>query len=194
MEVWRRKVLEPLEREQELTVDVDAVPGEFNAGDDVEIEVIDDEEEEEEELDEVKTNCHAYNPAHKGSDGKFVDPDKHKGSYSMAAPDSDSPEDCTWGQSSRKSANRSRQAVKKPCGRGAKYRCRDSSPKWQQESMGEGVEEQDAAYIRGIISQELRRALQSTMKQRGCSFAAIVKAINMMAAAEKAELFGKDEK
>jgi hypothetical protein len=60
--------------------------------------------------------------------------------------------------------------------------------------MGEGVEEQDAAYIRGIISQELRRALQSTMKQRGCSFAAIVKAINMMAAAEKAELFGKDEK
>jgi len=187
MEVWRRKVLEPLEREQELTVDVDAVPGEFNAGDDVEIEVIDDEEEEEEELDEVKTNCHAYNPAHKGSDGKFVDPDKHKGSYSMAAPDSDSPEDCTWGQSSRKSANRSRQAVRKPCGRAGKYRCKDGSEKWEESILSEDEVTMDTAYVRGIIQQELKRFLTQIQQAKGgaCSFADLVRAQAMWSQASE---------
>ena len=84
MEVWRRKILEPHEREMET------------------------EEGIEEEKKKVKKNCHDYNPYHSADDGRFVDPDKEKGSYSMAQGSGD----CTWGKSSRKRANRSRQAVK----------------------------------------------------------------------------------
>ena len=197
MEVWRRKVLEPhereMERERELTVDVDATEDEFEVGDKVQIQVVDDEVEEEEGIEEekkkVKKNCHDYNPYHSADDGKFVDPDKEKGSYSMAQGSGD----CTWGKSSRKSANRSRQAVKQPCGRGAKYRCKDGSAKWESLN-NEGIEQQDAAYIRGIISTELKRALQAQMKKTGCGYADIVRAINMIAAAEKGELFGKKDK
>jgi len=248
MEVWRRKVLEPYEREQEeeqeLTVDVDAVPGEFQAGDEVEIDVVDDDEEEDEELLEddddefpswkerkrkkrmgmpeddswlhgydnlkalgrgvvradeakkkpVKKNCHAYQPYHSADDGKFVDPDKEKGSYSMASPSPDSPDDCSWGKSSRKSANRSRQAVKQPCGRDSKFRCKDGSPKWESQQLEEDQLEVDSAYLRGIIGQELQKALAQQMQKSGCSFQALVKALNMYAAAEKGELFGKKKK
>ena len=141
----------------------------------------------------AKKNCHAYQPYHSADDGRFVNPDKEKGSYSMAAPDKDSPDDCTWGKSSRKSANKSRQAVKQPCGRGAKHRCKDGSAKWEEQLIKDGVEEQDAAYIRGIISQELRRALQANLKSRGCSYQEMVRAINLMAAAEKGELYKKDK-
>ena len=196
MEVWRRKVLEPhareIEREQELTIDVDAAEDEFAAGDKVQVQVVDDEEEEdgiEEEKKPAKKNCHDYNPYHSADDGRFVDPDKEKGSYSMASGEGD----CTWGKSSRKSPNRSRQAVKQPCGRGAKHRCKDGSPKWEG-LKHEGIEQQDAAYIRGIISSELKKALQQQMKKTGCGYSDIVRAINMIAAAEKGELFGKDKK
>jgi len=245
MEVWRKKVLEPYEqeqeKEQELTVDVEAVPGEFQPGDKVEIDVVDDEEEDplEEEDKEypswkkrkrkkrmgmpeddswlhgydqlkalgrgivradeakkkpVKKNCHAYQPYHSADDGQFVDPDKEKGSYSMAAPDSDSSDDCSWGKSSRKSANRSRQAVKQPCGRDSKYRCKDGSPKWESQQIEEDQLSVDSAYLRGIISQELQKAIAQQMQRSGCTFQALVKALNMYAAAEKGELFGKKKK
>ncbi len=244
MEVWRQKVLEPYEREQEeeqeLTIDVEAVPGEFQSGDEVEIDVVDDEEDLLDEEDKeypswkerkrkkrlgmpeddswlhgydqlkalgrgtvradeakkksVKKNCHAYQPYHSAEDGTFVDPDKEKGSYSMASPSSDSPDDCSWGKSSRKSANRSRQAVKQPCGRGAKHRCKDGSAKWEEGQLEEDQLSMDSAYLRGIISQELQRALAQQMQKSGCSFQALVKALNMYAAAEKGELFGKKKK
>ena len=202
MEVWRRKVLDAEEEEveQELTIDVDAVPGEFKPGDRVRFSPDDDEdvgidaqvndEADEDDLEEVKKNCHDYNPYHGADDGRFVDPDKHKGSYSMKSGDGD----CSWGQSSRKGANRSRQAVKQPCGRGAKHRCKDGSEKWEEGVKAEGVEQQDAAYIRGIITQELRTVIQQQMKKTGCGYNEIIKAINMIAAAEKGELFGKDKK
>lgn len=133
----------------------------------------------------VKVNCHNYSPYHSGKDGKFVDPDKEAGSYSMAKPDADSSDDCTWGQSSRKSANRSRQAVKAPCGRGAKYRCRDGSEKWEEQLETEGIEQQDAAYLRGIISQELQKALRQQMQGSGCTFQQLVRAMTLWASAEK---------
>jgi len=71
------------------------------------------------------------------------------------------------------------------------YKCKDGKPVDTQE---EGIEQQDAAYIRGIISQELKRAVQQNMKARGCSFEQLIKALNMYAAAEKGELLGKEEK
>ena len=245
MEVWRRKVLEPYEREQEveqeLEVDVDAVPGEFESGDTVEIEVVDDEDEDplsekdndypswkerrrkkrmgmpeddswlagydqlkalgrgvvradEAKKKAPKKNCHAYQPYHAADDGKFVDPDKEPGSYSMASPSPDSPEDCTWGKSSRKSSNKSRQAVKQPCGRGAKHRCKDGSAKWEEGLIDEDQMTVDSAYLRGIIGTELKKAMANQMKQSGCSFSALIKALNSYAAAEKGELFGKKDK
>jgi len=187
MEVWRRKVLEPhareMEREQELTIDVDAAEDEFAPGDQVQVRVVDDEEEEEgieEEKKAVKKNCHDYNPYHSADDGKFVDPDKERGSYSMAQGDGD----CTWGKSSRKSANRSRQAVKQPCGRGAKHRCKDGSPKWEGIER-EGMGQQDAAYLRGIISQELEQAIKKHMQSSGCSFQQLIAAMTAWSKAEK---------
>ena len=72
MESWRKKVLEPEEREQELVIDVDAVEGEFEEGDEVEIEVVDDEE-----LDEWK----------KEDDDSYPSRKKRKHNRRMQKPD-----------------------------------------------------------------------------------------------------------
>ena len=136
--------------------------------------------------DELKVNCNDGNPYH-GEDGKFVDPDKEKGSYSMREPTSDSPEDCTWGKASRKSSNRSRQAVKQDCGRGAKYRCKDGSEKWEETLVREDLSQQDAAYIRGILQQELKAILTKYMQASGCSFHQLVRAMQAWSNAQKAQ-------
>ncbi len=77
-----------------------------------------------------KKQCIPGNANHAASDGRFVDPYKEKGSWSIDK-GSTSGKDCSWGQASRKSANRSQQFVKRDCGRNAKYRCKDGSPKWE---------------------------------------------------------------
>ena len=230
LEGWRRFLLEASEEEElkrkELVIDVDAADDDFQAGDDVEISILDDEEEEEIEeklskkekqkrkmkalhlhqdilpgYDSIKTlskgiveakkpvkkNCRAYNPYHAGDDGKFVDPDKEKGSYSMASPDTGSPKNCTWGKASRKSSNRSRQAVKQPCGRAGKYRCKDGSEKWEESILSEDEVTMDTAYVRGIIQQELKRFLTQIQQAKGgsCSFADLVRAQAMWSQASE---------
>ena len=126
-----------------------------------------------------KPQCHAYNPSH-NDEGQFTDPDKEKGSSSMAKPDPQSPDDCAWGQNRRMKPNRSTQATKRPCGRKGKYRCKDGTEKWE-----EGLEQQDAAYLRGIISQELEAAIKKHMSATGCSFNQLIHAMTAWTAAEK---------
>jgi len=134
-----------------------------------------------------KTNCHAYSPYHAADDGRFVDPDKERGSYSMKKPDGGSPDDCSWGQSSRKQPNRSRQAVKSPCGRGSKYRCKDGSEKWEEVlHPSEGMEQQEAAYMRGLVQQAVKDVLQQQAKQHGCSFQDLIRAMSAWSIAQKA--------
>ncbi len=143
------------------------------------------------EKKQPKKQCNDGSPYH-GDDGRFVNPDKEKGSYSMRKPTADSPDDCTWGKASRKSANRSRQAVRQPCGRGAKHRCKDGTPKWEAKTVdvaeadvNEGKQEQLEAYLSGVISQELERAIQKHMKNSGCSFNQLIQAMTAWANAEK---------
>lgn len=66
-----------------------------------------------------------------GLDGRFVNPYDEKGSFSIGKGNT-SGKDCDWGKSSRKSANRSHQWVRQPCGRNSKYRCKDGSAKWEE--------------------------------------------------------------
>ena len=150
-----------------------------------------------------KKHCHAYNPF-KGKDGRFVDPEKEAGSYSMKAPDADSPDDCTWGQARRSSANRSTQSTKRDCGRKGPYRCKDGSRKYEEELVKaedlklsgltlEGSNEQFEAYISGIISRELDRAIQKHMKTTGCSVNQLLRTINLWSQSEKGELFKKPD-
>tara|TARA_A100001515_G_scaffold142245_1_gene140621 strand:+ start:1918 stop:2718 length:801 start_codon:yes stop_codon:yes gene_type:complete len=149
----------------------------------------------EEEKKKRKPACYAYQGNH-GMDGKFVNPYDEKGSYSMKKPDSDSPDDCDWGKASRKSANRSHSWVKQPCGRGAKYRCKDGSAKWEEnlsileeyvnDALDEGIDQsQLEAYLSGIISRELSRAVKQHMAKTGCSFNSILRGIQAIADAEK---------
>jgi hypothetical protein len=142
-----------------------------------------------------KKQCHAYNP-YKGKDGKFVDPEKEAGSYSMKKPDSNSPDDCTWGQARRSSANRSTQSTKRPCGRKGRWRCKDGSKKYEEQLRQiehladsdltvEGKQEQFEAYISGIISQELDRAIQKHMNSQGCNFSQFIRMLYAVNSAEK---------
>jgi hypothetical protein len=83
-----------------------------------------------------KPQCVSGNGAHSGKDGRFVDPYKEKGSFSMPKGNK-SGTDCDWGKASRRSANRSHSWVKQPCGRDSKYRCRDGSAKWGPDAVNE---------------------------------------------------------
>jgi hypothetical protein len=74
-----------------------------------------------------KKNCQPGMPYH-GKDGKFVNPYEEAGSWSLGK-GKKTGADCNWGQASRKGANKSQQFVKRKCGRGGKYRCKDSSIK-----------------------------------------------------------------
>jgi len=66
-------------------------------------------------------------------DGKFTDPTKEKGSWSIAV-DGPHSSDCKSGQGRRNSSNRSVQFTRRRCGRGpggvgkAKYKCKDGTP------------------------------------------------------------------
>ena len=54
--------------------------------------------------------------------------------------------------------------------------------------MNEDKLSMDAAYLRGIVQQAIRDALKSHSKQNSCSMADTLKAINLIAKAEKADL------
>jgi hypothetical protein len=141
-----------------------------------------------------KKQCHAYQ-AHHGVDGKFVNPEKEKGSYSMKAPDSDSPDDCTWGKARRNSANRSRQSTQQPCGRDSKYRCKDGSKKYQERlelfeaeveiNLHEGDNQQLEIYLAGVIDQAVQKAVKTQMASSGCSFQQLIRAMTAWSNAEK---------
>ena len=148
-----------------------------------------------EEKKKRKPACHAYQGNH-GLDGKFVNPEKEKGSYSMKEPDSGSPDDCDWGKASRKSSNRSHSWVKQPCGRGAKHRCKDGSEKWEEslsmleeyisQNLDEGIDQsQFEAYLSGVISRELEQAIKKHMNANGCSFQQLIRAMTAWSNAEK---------
>jgi hypothetical protein len=146
---------------------------------------------------ERKKQCHAYNPFH-GKDGEFVNPESEAGSYSMKKPDSNSPDDCTWGQARRSSPNRSTQSTKRDCGRKGPYVCKDGRKKYEEKllqlekiidpDLNEGNQEQLEAYLSGVISRELERAIQKHMNKQGCSFNQLVRALYAWNSAEK----GKD--
>jgi len=151
-----------------------------------------------------KKQCHAYNPFH-NAQGEWTSPEKEAGSDSMKKPDASSPDDCTWGQARRSSANRSTQSTKRPCGRAGKYRCKDGSAKWEEtlelleamsdDEIREGKQEQFEAYLSGIISRELERAIQKHMQSQGCSFNQLIRAMDLWSRSEKGSLFdkGKDK-
>ena len=142
-----------------------------------------------------KKQCHAYNPSHNDS-GEFTNPDKEKGSSSMAPPDGNSPDDCTWGQARRSSANRSTQSTKRPGGRKGKWRLKDGTAKYEESlrsleeyivnpSQNEGIDQsQLEAYLSGVISRELERAIQKHMRGSGCSFPQLVRAMTAWSQAE----------
>jgi len=78
-----------------------------------------------------KKQCIKGQGNHSAKDGRFVNPYKEKGSFSIGKGNT-SGKDCDWGKASRKQANRSHQFVKQPCGRNSKYRCKDGSAKWEE--------------------------------------------------------------
>lgn len=148
---------------------------------------------EEEEIDE---DC-SGNPAHSATTGLFVNPDKEKGSWSKL--DKSCPK---HGQRRRPKASKYSVAIpvnRKPCGRGSKWRCRDSSPKWQQESL-HSISEEDAgvltgvdiATLHGIIQQELSRLTKQP--QARCSVEFCAKVIQMLSSAEKGELYKQQQR
>jgi hypothetical protein len=84
--------------------------------------------------------------------------------------------------------NRSTASVKRPCGRKGKYRCKDSSQKWEEALLIEDDITVDALYLRGIISDEVKKAIANAARQKGCSIKTMLKTINAWSKAEKAEL------
>ena len=50
-------------------------------------------------------------------------------------------------------------------------------------------EEVKVAYLRGVIQQELKKALEDVAREQGCSFQQVLKMINQIAKAEKADLY-----
>ena len=158
---------------------------------------------EEEQLLEAKKKkprkplCRDHNPFH-GKDGRFVNPEEESGSFSMKQ--AGGKEGCSWGKSSRKSNNRSRQSVKLGCGRGAKHRCKDGSPKW--ESLGKLVEDatisgditQLEQYLSAVIKQAITQTLEkinkdkSNERQSACTFTDLLKIQNRYEKASKGKL------
>jgi len=57
--------------------------------------------------------------------------------------------------------------------------------------MGERDIEIDAAYLRGIIQQELKQALEGLANQRGCDIQSLLNQMNLIAKANKGDL-GED--
>ena len=113
----------------------------------------------------------------------------------MKAPDSGSPDDCTWGQNRRNSANRSTQSTKRPCGRKGKYVCKDGSEKYEEAVLRlesavdgivlEGENEQLEIYLAGVIDQSLQKAVKKHMQSNGCSFQQLIRAMTAWSNAEK---------
>ena len=124
-----------------------------------------------------------------GLDGEFVNPEDEPGSFSL-------PQSCPdGGQSMRKSANRSRQSVRRPCGRKGRFRCKDSSAKWgPKESLVKANKSKSVVTlqaIRDIIRQELEAVLKVRAKARGCSLRDALKLVDAVSRAESGKLYAK---
>ena len=143
--------------------------------------------------------CHPYNPFH-DEEGKFTNPEKHKGSASQEGPSSDSPAGCRHGQTRRSSANRSTQATQRPCGRKGRYICKSGEKKYEEalalaedflssDVQTEGNTEQFEAYLAGVIDRSLQQAVKKYIRTQGCTFPQLVRAMQMWSSAEKASLY-----
>jgi hypothetical protein len=141
------------------------------------------------EAKKKRPHCHPGNP-YRDQQGRFTDPEADKGSYSVPDPDGGSPANCQHGQRRRSRPTRSTQATQRPCGRKGRFRCKDGSRKYEEQlqrlqTLHEGDRQQFEAYLSGVISRELQRAIKMHMKQTGCSFNQLVRAMDIWSRAEK---------
>ena len=114
-----------------------------------------------EEIDEKKKKgkkfCVKGAPFH-NQDGEFTDPEEDSGSVSMPKTGGD----CKGGKAARKQANRRETFTKLPCGRGAKYRCKDGTAKW-----GKGAVRKEGNYEIKTRAQDKRdKERESLSKER----------------------------
>ena len=154
----------------------------------------------EEKKKKRKPLCNRGNAYH-GLDGKFVDPEKEAGSFSLQK--GDGKDDCSWGVSRRSSASRKRVNVKRKCGRDGKYRCKDSSAKYEEqseESLDSIIEQVSVSgdwhelelYLSAVIKRAFDSVLTKLKKQKkvspSCSFTDLMRYSNTVAKADKGKL------
>ena len=144
---------------------------------------------EEEEMDEA---CQG-NPYH-DDQGRWTNPEKAKGSYSKRD------KACKGaGQRRRPSASSRSVAIppsKKPCGRDADWKCKDQTPRWSEQLISDAdgqttVSGVDQAVLRGIIQQELARAMNK--KPSACTVDYCARMVNYIVASSKGEAHEKDK-
>jgi hypothetical protein len=149
-----------------------------------------------EEAKEKKPDCKSGNKWH-DEDGKFSE--KEDATSWGGGYDSGGKTDCLDGKW-KTNGSGTKQITRHKCGADEDgvgkhpYKCKDGEKAWEEGLKTEDIEQQDAAYIRGIITQELQKAIRQQMKRSGCTFSELIKALNMYAAAEKGELHGKGKK
>lgn len=136
----------------------------------------------EEESKKKKADCESGNKWH-DEDGQFTtksDAASWAGGY-----DSEGKADCTYGKFKTKGDGR-KLITKHKCGRDEDgvgkhpYKCKDGSAAYE-----ESLDKSDVAYLRGVISQELKAAVRSEMKSSGCSFEQLIRAMTAWSRAEK---------
>ena len=129
-----------------------------------------------------KPDCESGNKWH-DEDGKFTskkDAKSWAGGY-----DSEGKTDCTYGKFKTKGDGK-KLITRHSCGKDEDgvgkhpYKCKNGEPAFE-----EGLEQQDAAYLRGIISAELERAIKKHMQSSGCSFNDLIRAMTAWSQAEQ---------
>ena len=63
----------------------------------------------------------------------------------------------------------------------------------EDSELDEDIDSLDAKYLRGILSQELKKALAGARSSSGCSLQQLLRAVNVWAQAEKGNLGGKEK-
>lgn len=142
------------------------------------------------EEDEIEEDCRG-NP-YFDELGRFSNPDTSKGSYSKR-------DKSCKGAAQRRRPSASKRSVaippsKKPCGRDSKWKCKDQTPRWSEQLIADEqttVSGVDQAVLRGIIQQELTRALKQ--KPSGCTVDYCARLVNYIVASSKGEAFEKDK-
>jgi hypothetical protein len=103
--------------------------------------------------------------------------------------------DCTSGKYATDGSGK-KKITKHKCGRredGGKhpFKCKDGERAYQEGIQTEDMERSDREYLRAIITQELKTALQQHMKSSGCSFNELIRALNLWSVAEKGQVNSK---